>query len=128
MSKSYTDADMLPIIQGKVALPNPEAIATDVGAKVLHYHEMHSGTALLAGGKKLWNARFFLDRGQSGGLHGSGVAAWTEWKDGAYRASAMTFAICRHEQTEGTGANHSRGWHPSSCVKCGLDMSVDSGD
>jgi hypothetical protein len=129
MSATYTmDRDMLPIIQGNVALPNAKLIDRDVGASVLHYREMHCGNALLASGKKQWNARFFLDYGQGGGLHGSGTVAWTEWKEGAYRATAMTFAICDHKPIEGASANHSRGWHPARCEKCGLDMSVDSGD
>jgi hypothetical protein len=29
---------------------------------------------------------------------------------------------------EGPNANHSRGWHPGWCGKCGVDMSIDSGD
>jgi hypothetical protein len=39
-----------------------------------------------------------------------------------------TFAICKHEKVEGAGADHQRGWHPGHCGKCGMDMSVDSGD
>lgn len=119
--------DLQPIIDGRVALPNAKMIDRDVGAAILHYQEMHSGAALLPTGKK-WNVRFFLDRGQGGGLHGSGTVAWTDWKDGAYRAVGMTFAICEHKPVTGPGANPSRGWHPASCEKCGLDMSVDSGD
>lgn len=125
--------DLQPIIDGKVALPNTKPIDRDVGASILHYREMHCGTALVvdarySGNQKQWNARFFLDYGQAGQLYGSGIVAWTEWKDGAYRAVGMKFAICDHKQAEGGGANHSRGWHPASCSKCGLDMSVDSGD
>jgi hypothetical protein len=122
------ETDLMPIIEGNVALPNAKPVTRDVGAALLHYREMHCGTALLAAGKKEWNARFFLDYGQGGGLHGSGLVAWTAWKDGAYRATAMTFAICDHKAVEGGGANHSRGWHPARCEKCGLDLSVDSGD
>jgi hypothetical protein len=125
----YTmERDLKPIIEGKVTLPNASAIEHDIGAAILHYREMHCGTALLTDGKKAWNARFFLDYGQGGQLYGSGIVAWTDWKDGAYRAVGMKFAICDHKPAEGRGANHSRGWHPASCSKCGLDMSVDSGD
>lgn len=127
-NRTYSlEADLLPIIHGKIALPNPETLATDAGASILHYREMHCGDALLPAGKK-WGVRFFLDYTQGGQLTGSGLVAWTEWKDGAYRATAMKFAICKHEQKSGAGANPSRGWHPSRCVKCGLDMTVDSGD
>jgi hypothetical protein len=121
------DEDLKPIIEGKVALPNAEPIERDVGATILHYRQMHCGTAVLSG-KKHWSARFFLDYGQGGQLYGSGIAAWSEWKDGAYRAVGLKFAICQHEIQSGAGANHSRGWHPASCSKCGLNMSVDSGD
>lgn len=121
------EADLRPIMEGLVALPNAKPADGDVGAAILHYHEMHSGAALLPQGKK-WNVRYFLDRGQGGGLHGSGIVAWTEWRAGAYRATAVKFAICEHKQVVGAGANPSRGWHPASCEKCGLDMSVDSGD
>jgi hypothetical protein len=126
--KGFTlEADLMPIIEGEVELPNAKPIERDVGAAILHYREMHSGHALLPQGKK-WNARFFLDYGQGGQLYGSGIVAWTDWKDGAYRATGMKFAICDHQVVEGAGANHSRGWHPASCSKCGTDLSVDSGD
>ena len=126
--KGFTlEDDLMPIIQGKVALPNAKTIERDVGAAILHYREMHSGNALLPAGTA-WNARFFLDYGQGGGLHGSGLVAWTDWKDGAYRAVGMSFAICDHKAVVGAGANPMRGWHPAHCEKCGLDMSVDSGD
>jgi hypothetical protein len=120
--------DLMPIIEGKVALPNPKPVERDVGATVLYYRKMHCGTVLDANGKKIWNARFFLDYGQGGQLYGSGVAAWTEWKDGIERAVAKKFAICDHKPVTLAGANPSRGWHPARCEKCGLDMSVDSGD
>jgi hypothetical protein len=125
----YTiERDLIPIIEGKVDLPNTSSIESDVGAAILHYREMYSGIASLSGGKKVWDARFFLNYGQRGQLYGSGIVAWTAWKDGAYRAVGMKFAICDHKPAEGAGANHSRGWHPAHCSKCGLDMSVDSGD
>lgn len=126
---SLFDEQIKEIIAGKTPLPNMTAIDRDVGAAVLHYREMHCGTALLGvNSSKKWNARFFLDYGQGGQFYGSGVVAWTEWKDGAYRAVGMKFAICDHKQVEGANANHPRGWHPSRCAKCGLDMTVDSGD
>lgn len=119
--------DLQPIIEGRVALPNAKVVERDVGASILYYHQMHSGAALLPTGKK-WNVRYFLDYGQGGGLHGSGIVAWTEWKDGIERGVAMKFAICEHKSVPGAGANPMRGWHPAHCEKCGLDMSVDSGD
>lgn len=119
--------DLMPIINGLVALPNAKPIERSVGSSILHYHQMHCGQALLPAGKK-WNVRFFLDYGQGGQPYGSGIVAWTEWRDGAYRATGLKFAICEHQVVEGAGANHSRGWHPARCEKCGTDLSVDSGD
>lgn len=42
--------------------------------------------------------------------------------------SAWRVRICAHEVIEDAGANHMRGWHPAHCSKCGLNLSVDSGD
>ncbi len=129
MRHSYSmETDLLPIIKGNVELPNPEPLDRDVAAAILHYAQMLTGIVLLNGGRKIWNARYFLDYGQGGGLQGSGLVAWIALKDGAYRATGLTFAICRHTPVTGAGANPSRGWHPASCAKCGLDLSVDSGD
>lgn len=121
------ESDLMPIIEGKVALPNAKVIERDIGASILYYRDMLCGAALLPAGKK-WNARFFLDYTQGGSLTGTGIVAWTEWKDGIERGVGMKFAICEHKHVEGAGANHSRGWHPAHCEKCGLDLSVDSGD
>jgi hypothetical protein len=129
MGPTYTlERDLQPIIDGKVALPNFKPLDRDVGAAILHYTKMHYASPLLPDGKKQWHARIFLDYGQGGQLCGSGLVAWTEWRDGAYRAVGAEFAICEHTKVDGAGANHSRGWHPSKCSKCGLDMTVDSGD
>jgi hypothetical protein len=121
------EGDLMPIIQGNVALPNARGVEADAGATILHYRQMHAGDALLPAGKK-WNVRFFLDYTQGGRLTGTGIVAWTEWKDGAYRATALKFAICEHVKKAAPGADPSRGWHPGHCEKCGLDLSVDSGD
>jgi hypothetical protein len=127
---SLFDAQIKEIIAGKIALPNVAEFVGDIGAAILYFRNMHAGAALMPDGKKEWNARFFLDYGQGGAFHGSGIVAWTAWSNEAQamRAVAVRFSICDHNQVEGAGANHSRGWHPSRCTKCGLDMSVDSGD
>jgi hypothetical protein len=79
------------------------------------------------------NAIYHLNCGQGGGFTGEGVVVIDATGHFQYRAvqeSIITgrFAICKHESVEDPGANHSRGWHPAHCKKCGLDMSVDSGD
>lgn len=70
-------------------------------------------------------------------------SGWTNWTqfflaDGGegyaiiYRgggARTVQFSICKHEKVDtGTPDGHRRGWHPGYCAKCGVDMSIDSGD
>lgn len=126
--KVYTlDADLLPIMKGDVALPNPEPIKGDLASTILHYSEMHVGHALIDG-KKEWHVRYFLDYGQGGGLEGSGVVAWCRLEKGFLIGTGLKFAICQHTKVADPGANPSRGWHPGRCSKCDLDMTIDSGD
>jgi hypothetical protein len=40
----------------------------------------------------------------------------------------FTFAFCDHAVVTGAGARPTHGWHPASCSRCGLDLSVDSSD
>lgn len=133
MSATYTiERDLEPIMHGEVPLPNPEPIDGDLAAAILYYKSMHCSRSVLLPGEtqKKWNVSFFFDRGQGEQLEGSGIVAWTMW-DHAKRgtvATGLRFAICKHTKVDGPGANHSRGWHPGKCSKCGLDMTVDSGD
>jgi hypothetical protein len=42
---------------------------------------------------------------------------------------AWRVAICNHQIVgTGTQAQSQRGWHRAHCAKCGMDLSVDSGD
>lgn len=131
MGKRYDiETDLKPIMSGEVALPNPEPVA-DVAVAILGYQQMHHGQVLLPGQtNKTWNVHFFLDRGQGGQLYGSGIVAWTRWDNEkrGVSAYALKFAICQHTKVADPGANPSRGWHPGRCSKCGLDMTIDSGD
>ena len=83
-----------------------------------------SGNILLpeAPGTK-W-AKFFLRQTQGGGFDGRGWAIVYQSAGGIIGK----FAICEHVVRSGEGANPRRGWHPASCEKCGIDLSVDSGD
>lgn len=133
MSATYTlERDLMPIMRGDVVLPNPTPIDGDIGAAILHYNQMRSGCSVLLPGdaSRKWNVSFFLDHGQGGQLYGSGIVAWAKWDNEkrAYVATGLRFAICQHTKVDAPGANHSRGWHPGSCSKCGLNMTVDSGD
>lgn len=124
------DDDMMPIVKGDVALPNFEQkeLGITVGniASLGHSLVPKWGYAKMPDGHKVW-AQYFLTPGGMGGyLDGGGyILLYANWPD---HGRAGTFAICRHEKVEGAGANHSRGWHPGRCGKCGLDMTVDSGD
>jgi hypothetical protein len=88
-------------------------------------------------GYSTW-AHYFLSSGQGGGLTGEGYAFvygsggyWdrnepTKWV--GREPTAYRVAICKHEKVEGAGARPNFGWHLGKCAKCGLDMTVDSGD
>lgn len=73
-----------------------------------------------------WRPKIFLNaRGMGGQFDGSGVIL--AHSGGSVPTRAYTFHMCKHEWDE-SGANHSRGWHPAICTKCGFDASIDSGD
>lgn len=74
-----------------------------------------------------WYPKFFLNgAGMGGQFDGSGVFICSpSGRD--YHARVFKFHMCDHEWDE-SGANHSRGWHPKRCRKCGFDASIDSGD
>lgn len=117
--------DLEPIIQGKVALPNYKEVPLERAvADATRYAGSQPGNAKVPSSNSIHWAQFFLDRGQGGGLHGSGLVLF--WDAGKGRAG--TFAICEHKKVDDSGADHRRGWHPGHCEKCGLDMTVDSGD
>lgn len=119
--------DLMPIITGKAAVPNLKEIPLSdaVDNIAACYGPSLRGNVRLPSGGATW-AHYFLDRGQGGGLEGSGLVIYY----GGYGkgGQAAKFAICEHTKVEGAGADHRRGWHPGSCSKCGLDMTVDSGD
>lgn len=66
-----------------------------------------------------WPKVFLHTAGMGGQFDGSGIILG----DGR----AFKFNMCDHEW-DCSGANHSRGWHPKRCTKCGFDASIDSGD
>jgi hypothetical protein len=127
------ESDLLPIIEGTTALPNflSEDLARTANNIASGGHSMLAkwGWALIDG-RKQW-AQFFLTpaamgNANSGSLDGGGyVMVWSSRKEGPITG---TFAICRHDKQAAPGANPSRGWHPGRCVKCGLDMTIDSSD
>jgi hypothetical protein len=144
--------DLTPIMTGLTDVPNFKAwdrdpldflnhltlggIWTPNGAgyaKVYHEGQQHSG----------W-AKFFLHTTQGGGFDGSGdVIIYASPKydpdaesvPGSLMKGRMVggaiigrFAICDHKKVDHPDADHRRGWHPGHCEKCGMNMTVDSGD
>ncbi len=129
-SKIYTLADFAPFIgkQGSVnkdlaPLPN----ATDLDpidflnnlAAGGHQMEPVWGYAKLPDNSRQQWTQFFLLTSD-----GEGYAVTY----GSRVPFVRRFAICKHEKVDAPGANHSRGWHPGWCSKCGLNMTYDSGD
>lgn len=125
--------DLEPIITGDVTLPNfevEEDLARTINNIASGGHSMLAkwGWAKLPGGRKQWT-QFFLTpsamgNANYGAFDGGGYALIWDYN----KPVVGTFAICRHKKVAGAGANPSRGWHPGRCEKCGLDMTVDSGD
>lgn len=72
-------------------------------------------------------ARVFLPMTQGGQHDGKGyLIAYNGF--GRAGPRLFTFALCDHAVVKGAGARPERGWHPARCSRCGLDLSVDSGD
>lgn len=135
----------MPIIKGDAALPNAEAVDPLQFLNNLasggHSMTPKWGWALRHegrdAGRKQW-AQFFMRpvaMGGQGTFDGSGYAV--VWGGSRYDQEAkvniqtpivLRFAICTHEKVDSPGARPERGWHPGYCGKCGLNMTVDSGD
>ena len=129
----YTIDDYKQITDGDIPAPNfepqPIALVGNNIAAIGHSMDPKWGWFRNGEGRKLW-AMYFLTRGanMSGVLDGGGyVIAYGNNREGAAPITGH-FAICKHEKQSSAGANPSRGWHPGQCAKCGLDMTIDSGD
>lgn len=145
------EEDLNPLMYGLVTVPNFEELDPLTGID-----NIAAGGGMVAVPSVMWArlpgsdrgiwARYFLNKEQGGGLSGSGyVMIYGGLKAKRNEAGAIIldenqrhvmagsgrigrFAICQHEKKDAPGANHSRGWHPGHCTKCGLDMTVDSSD
>src|SRR5262245_6215430 len=123
------EKDLRPIIEGKVPVPNLEEMSAEKGLERLAF----GGEGGIRGRIRFdakgdyARATWFLGYEGMGSLGGNGIVVWSATEHEPYRTYGKigTFAICVHKKVEGPGANHSRGWHPGWCEKCGLDMSVD---
>ncbi|MGB3833763.1 MAG: hypothetical protein WA975_18080 [Mesorhizobium sp.] len=139
------ERDIAPIVEGKVPLPNAEAVdpLQFLNNLAAGGHSMTPQWGLSVrydgsrdAGRKQWT-QFFLRpiaMGGQGTFDGSGYAVIyggqrydQEAKTSVQTPIVLRFAVCKHE-FKGTGSAEaaSRGWRPGYCAKCGLDMSVDS--
>lgn len=131
MSKrhEFTEEELDPYLTGKIAWPNFKAIELGAGLDMIACGAGYGVTGvkrILLQGKlhSRW-ARYFLNYTQSGGQTGEALVVVY---GGGEEAIVALVSICQHEKRLAPGANPMRGWHPGHCVKCGLDMTVDSGD
>lgn len=127
MSKRYTiEGDLMPIIEGKVALPNWQekpiaAVVNDIAARGHMMTPKWGYSRRAPDAAPSWTQFFLFDDGTGYALiYGGGYPT--------PGPIVGRFAICEHEKKDAPDANHQRGWHPGHCKKCGLDMTVDSGD
>jgi hypothetical protein len=118
------------IMAGKRELPNPAEIALSRGVSDIAAGGSLDGIPGIRSakfpGQRLGSwARYFLNHTQGGAHDGTGYAmVW-----GTPGGKIFKFAICKHNKTGSrTREQEIRGWHPGRCSRCGLDLSVDSGD
>lgn len=120
---------------GKVALPNMKEVTDPADAlkrlslmwpyrDTLPYRLL-VGQVLAKSGTHMitemlyWPKVFLHTDGMASRFDGSGMVLSS--------GRAFSFNTCEHSW-DCSGANHSRGWHPKHCTKCGFDASIDSGD
>lgn len=129
----YTMADLTPIFEGKLPVPNLEEMPAEKGLERLA-HASGGIRGRIRLDPKSHNtewATWFPGYEGMGSLGGNGLVVWSHTEhEPEYRhyGKVATFAICRHEFVAGPGGNPSRGWNPGFCRWCGMDLSVDSGD
>lgn len=124
------DTDLMPIIEGKVMLPNFEEMALEDGVAVI---ACAGGIKTIDGvrnakvpeSKSSWGhwARYWLNLTQGGAYDGTGYVMFYD----AGKGRVAKFAACKHDYVNtGSRDREHRGYHSGHCSKCGLDMSVDS--
>lgn len=133
-NRKFTLDDFKPLFDGVVPLPNFEPRPLwQVASYVTHFHgKLHEGgyAMIEPRGDRSWTrALYMLSSGQGGGLEGDGYVITAQgWSSDGSHVVAGYFMLCKHEKVARADANPSRGYHPGWCKKCGVDLSVDSGD
>ncbi len=121
------------IFSGEIEPPHLSNLGLEDGLGIIASHELRPtgvgcimlGSNRILPGLKSHRARYFLEDTQAGTFTGSGYIAFSE---GNGYGEFASFAICLHKKVLDPQANLLRGWSPAHCKKCGLDMTVDSGD
>ena len=117
------------IYSGEIEPPNLLSIGLEDGMSIIASQELRpTGVGCIRPGLKSYPAsyaRYFLEYTQAGTFAGSGYVTFSQGSNYGVFAS---FAICLHKKVLDPQANLLRGWSPAHCKKCGLDMTVDSGD
>lgn len=137
-SKKYTDEDLKPYVQtatdwavGKpIFLPNIEPISTKDALNTVANGFGQIKKVYIRHQEGEWGCAWgilVLRTLQSGHWDGTGIAIVPMY--GANQDPwCVEFALCEHETKYMPTARPQRGLHDKFCVKCGLDMSVDSSD
>ena len=134
---SFED-DFGPMFKGEMVPPNLEEIDLDAGMSSTLGFTIEAVRPVCyflppAGGgatSRRYQARYYLSCEQSGRYNGYGYVVWDIEGSFSKRPDIRmaTFAFCVHEKRVASTADRQRGWRPGYCFKCGLDMTVDSGD
>lgn len=131
--KRYSlDDDLMPIVRGEVPIPNMETqpLALVAGNIAACGRSMKPiwGWANTGTPHKAWAFFFLTPAAMGSAMHNSFDGGGYGIAYGSKEPLAFRFAICKHDKRASADANPNRGWHPGSCVKCGLDMTIDSSD
>lgn len=139
MSKTYKiEEDLKPYLHPlqpwgqQAVLPNLEEI-TDPTEALKHISWSHANidyynaAVMLPGKQYPTYCKLFTNPTPMGGTKswdGSGLIMTKDWPT----PRVFKFALCQHKKRASPDARPDRGWHPGICEKCGMDMTVDSGD
>lgn len=128
--RGYAAEDFAPFIGAKGPIPNFKYESTDHVIRIIAScggYAAPSGPVLLMipESRSGHYGRVFLHQTQGGAYDGTGLMIWCDGPDATF---AARFAICEHKFVPGPGGNPRRGYNPGACGKCGLDMTVNSGD
>ena len=114
------------IFKGEIEPPNLERINRMNAIEIIATYELRpTGVGHTKIDSSVCLARYFLEYTQAGTFSGNG---YTAFSNSEHHGKFASFAICLHQKVLDPQANLLRGWAPAHCEKCGLDMTVDSGD